>query len=94
MKINDFVDSDLNDVVKNHVINNFVRFLKENNVYDEYMENSDLNTNFIGDFIRYFTVNHPKLYIMNAFGWMGTKQGADFWEKLHSKWLKCDIKIL
>ena len=59
----------------------FTKFLKDNDAYDDFMEN-------IKD--RYskerMSILAPKYYITNAFVWAHTEQGSDYWKELSEKW--------
>lgn len=50
-----------------------IKFLEEENVLDLFIENNPCS---------------KAINISQAFVWTNTKQGADFWRKLHSKYYR------
>ena len=60
----------------------FIRFLKEEKCYLEYINNlSDVNFEF-------FINLNPKSLIGQAFTWCFTKEGYDYWVVKNIKWSK------
>lgn len=65
---------------KEKVENVFCAFLKENNVYETFLNQIHRN------FQNYLTATSPSLYITIAFDWRSTTEGEDFWRRISSKW--------
>lgn len=79
----------------------FVNFLQENNIFEEYFQNIDPDF-FVGFafFIKPFTAYknkqdllfknliRPSSFIYDVFKWEATKQGRNFWDKICFKWDK------
>lgn len=71
--------------------NYFIRFLKNNDIFFRYMKNAtSRNTiSFYWAFgINVFTKVTPIEYVDAAFSWEHAKEGFDYWDEIHSKWLK------
>ena len=65
----------------------FIRFLKNNNAYEEYMFNFK-NRNIPKISFIEFINNTPKTdYIYQAFPWHKTKGGIQKWSELSKKWV-------
>ena len=76
------------DITQKQLIRDFVSFLRKKNVFYQYF------TNFItyNSFIKEQQVPHAykdcgRLFIYNAFAWVATYEGDDFWCQLHFQWL-------
>ena len=71
----------------------FIKFLKDNNMYESYMfnfnkdfkyrQNFNLRNNGVKAFFE--KISH-KDYILRAFTWYESLGGAGVWELLHRKW--------
>ena len=76
-------------LTKAQIIAKFEEFLKENNCYEEFVENFDLNVAMksIDKFYSTYTEssNFDDL-VSGAFQWYQSEQGDEFWEELHKKW--------
>jgi hypothetical protein len=59
-------------------------YLKENNAYESFVENSV--ENFLNDIDVYneMKLENDIIYLGNAFNWRGTEQGNDYWYNLHN----------
>jgi len=74
----------------------FIQFLKDNNAYEKYMENSKIENqrwSVIGHYIKPNKIKETSKYkwIFGAFSWFNTKEREDFWEDLNNKWITiCD----
>ena len=73
-------------------INVFIRFLKEEDVYDLYVKN--IGYKRFKDYYAKGYIENPKLLIKGDFTWCYTKEGGKFWNEIHKKWLsKLPINI-
>ena len=74
--------------VKQH----FIHFLKDNNVYEQYILNFN-NRKKINKyyretpFIKYFKITNETLLITNAFYWLSSPEHYYFWYILNKKWM-------
>ena len=65
----------------------FIKFLKDNNVYEQYMFNVNKRKE------KYFTPKNFFLntlyvdFVSNAFTWKETLQGYGYWDKIENNWL-------
>ena len=69
----------------------FLRFLKIKNVYANFIYNSLTPYYKDGSFMFENTIESicnrmPSYYINDAFRWNKTKEGGEFWNKLHCEW--------
>ena len=68
----------------------FIRFLKENNTYGNYMyafENrEEIYRKRISNLKTFFTNYTPEQYLLCAFTWGNTKKGLQYWQNLDKKW--------
>ncbi len=72
----------------------FVQFLKDNKVYDKYMENFKVEKqewehpalfhDSVEDFI---DKNYHLFWVYMAFDWDKCPENFDFWEDIHTKWI-------
>ena len=68
----------------------FIRFLKDNNVYGNYMhafENRELYRKRISTLKTFFIYYTPEQYLLCAFDWGNTKEGWQYWRNLYDKWM-------
>ena len=69
----------------------FIRFLKQNNVYGNYMhafENrEEIYRKRISNLKTFFTNYTPEQYLLCAFTWGNTKEGLQYWCYLNTKWM-------
>ncbi len=65
----------------------FRTFLKENNALESYIHNFRINRK--DSYFFWHKEKDHSQFILAAFGWRGTPQGHDYWERLHNKWLMC-----
>lgn len=78
----------------------FIKFLKEEDVYEAYRYNFiTYGNNSLKDVIFHNKdlLNTSSIYyenlIMSAFTWAFTKEGVDFWSEIHKKWRKIVRKL-
>lgn len=80
--------------------NEFKRFLKQNNIYEDFFKYVDYN--FVCKEAFYLfpqcerynnkkdtlfkNINYPHVFVRDAFSWGKTKQGYEFWREIHAKW--------
>lgn len=69
----------------------FLRFLKIKNIYANFICNSSTPYYKDGSFMFENTIESicdrlPSYYINDAFRWDKTKEGLEFWNKLHCEW--------
>lgn len=87
----------------NKEIREFVKFLKDNNIYLQFKYYSS-NSKYWSESMPYeckrsspFYMNYnstPHYFIYYAFAWRNTDEGFDFWEQKHRAWCNiCDKKI-
>lgn len=60
----------------------FFRFLKTNNLYQEYINYFECFGHTPNELYNWM----PEDYVDNAFHWIETIQGHEFWAELHEKW--------
>jgi len=70
----------------------FIRFLKDNNAYEKYMENSMIKNQRWFSVHKYIEPNKIKElskydWIVKAFNWLNSKDGDAFWNDLNEKWM-------
>ena len=70
----------------------FIKFLKDNNVYEQYMFNFNNRTKISKyypkkTFTSYFETTDLYLAINNAFNWSDSPEHFRFWENLNTKWI-------
>lgn len=69
----------------------FVQFLKQHKILKEYLLNTRRYNSKTKQIIRLFNplydVENPKLYIINDFPWIDTKETSFFWHNIYHKWL-------
>ena len=84
------------------MIERFIEFLKENNVYEQFKRNVINNRckeediyNMIDGKLKFsdylkeaLKPSRPHLYASGLFVWMNTGEGWMFWNNIHSEWLK------
>lgn len=60
-------------------------FLKENDCYYQYIKNYN---NYNNEYYMPLTIlKYSYNLINNAFVWRETKEGFDYWEKIHNEWI-------
>ena len=71
----------------------FIHFLKDNNAYEEFIYNfnSKNGISYRSHFnfsqpTKYFPCSLRKDFIYNAFAWIDTTQGFDYWCRLSYNW--------
>lgn len=62
----------------------FLFFLNRNKAYDSFVEN--LTDSRLFSFFDSFADTNPKYYIVLAFSWQSTPEGAKYWDDLNDKW--------
>ena len=76
--------------------NKFIRFLKDNNIYEKFMycfnnrhcsEHVYFRTDKINSFINYVAVTHYGDLLFNCFHWEETKDGYEFWKQYCEMWI-------
>ena len=65
----------------------FIRFLKDNNAYEQYMFNFKNRNIPKISFIKFINNIHKIDYIYQAFPWHKTKGGIQKWSELSKKWI-------
>jgi len=71
----------------------FIQFLKDNDAYDKYMHNIQIENQRWEDIIEYIELEdlkkqNPSNWFFNAFNWVYQKEDSNYWDKLNKKWLK------
>lgn len=62
----------------------FAIFLMRNKAYGAFMRNfSSLDSSISFDDL---ATRHPRTYIIDAFNWASTPEGADYWRYLEDRW--------
>lgn len=84
--------------IKNMTTNKqqFIHFLKQNNVYEQFLTNFDKREsfrNFIYPKSKYLSEVEPLDFLNRAFTWCYTKEGHDFWYYLSIEWKDFYSKI-
>lgn len=74
--------------MKKYTFQKFIRFIKENNVYDKY-KNNVINDKCLISELKKFRMES---YISGAFDWLSSKEGIDFWVNMNDKWLNFSSK--
>lgn len=72
----------------------FMHFLNQNGIF--YVFATELyrqETKSIHDHVSMFS-NKPHLFIMEAFSWNGSFDGANYWAKIDDKWRKTLKRVL
>lgn len=71
----------------------FEKFLKDQNVYDAFMRNYEIQNEELNiswdSFINVFTKETTYYVLVQAFTWGFTIEGSVFWCEIHDKW--CEI---
>lgn len=73
----------------------FIKFLKQNNVYEQYMHNfikREEKRNKLCPKNQFFSKTEPEEYINKAFRYDLTKEGWLYWFKLSVEWRRYYIK--
>ena len=72
---------------------NFIKFLKDNNAYGQYLINFYKGESFRKTYcpagyhtIKYFFSLNRERYIVYAFNFATTCEGSNYWENLSNKW--------
>ena len=75
--------------------NDFLRFLKKNNIFETYMFNFNndkkyrmlLNPRLVNSTANCFfkTISFEN-YVLSSFEWLKTHEGGHFWDEVHQKW--------
>ena len=69
----------------------FLRFLKDNNIYYDFLYNfNEQNPPLI--WYEFLHKTHVRDYIIRAFCWEDTLEGYYFWNSYYTKWLKLLMK--
>ena len=72
----------------------FIHFLKQNNIYEQYIDNFDLEYSVTWDkcwektLKNFFEKMPPDQFINYSFNWAKTKEGSYFWADIDIKWRK------
>ena len=79
--------------MNNFLKQNFIHFLKQNNVHERFMYNFDHRHELFYEFQKinfkpYFEESIKHTLILHAFDWTSTSEGYRFWHEIHIKWLK------
>jgi len=91
----DFNDIDIDETESSLTDKEFVKFLKDNNIYDKFIYDLQQDINMRKK------KGHPYIevnnfcnetdyldYILGAFPWGNTPEGTDFWIRYNHKWVK------
>lgn len=62
----------------------FIRFLKDNNVYNNYIASISSSYSFYG--FKVFETHNCVAWLYEAFSWDDSSEGFTFWCKLDKKW--------
>ena len=68
-------------------VREFIRFLKEHNVYTSYKNYAFLRVD--NNICNHLNKIDPESYILSSFCWCETIEGHYFWRALHKEWLNC-----
>ena len=74
----------------------FIRFLKENNAYEEYIHNFNNRKeedNKVCPKNKFFSKTEPLDFIDSAFNWSNSHEHFLFWENLNGKWIDYIITL-
>jgi len=86
MNFNDWNEEEINYDDNSLTNKNFVEFLKDNNIYDQFIYNlKNYNSISLDDYCYKIYITS---YILDAFSWKHTKEGYDFWDEMSDKWIK------
>ena len=66
----------------------FIHFLKDNNVYEEFMYNFEHKKIDRTSFRQYINFTHSFDYIFRSFPWHKTKGGIKLWRTLSNQWIE------
>ena len=72
----------------------FLRYLKDNGIYNSYFNNLRSNRNEYNIFNSiyahnlkvFFSTCQPQFWLTDCFCWADQKEGNDFWENFHVGW--------
>lgn len=64
----------------------FIDFLKKENAFDSYVTN--FNERRKSAIIEWLNVKDPEDYIAEAFIWVISSEGCEYWNNLDEQWLK------
>ena len=67
-------------------INDFVSFLHENDCYDSFLKNCELNRARLGEDSKCYSIIVRLSTIDNGFVWSKTEQGHAYWSNIHRDW--------
>ena len=89
----DFGDIDMDETQRPTLTDqDFVDFLKENGIYDDFIYNMQNRTDGIykhwKDIDSFCDDVGRRQYVRDAFYWVGTSQGHVFWSNINNKWLE------
>lgn len=87
----------MNELMKNLMKKKFIKFLKENNVYERFMYNFEHREERFYkyqkiNFKTYFNGTHERCLLFSAFDWDSTSEGLRFWDEIDTKWVVYIIK--
>ena len=84
----DFSDIDVDETYDSPLTNKrFVMFLKDYGIHDKFIRNTKQDSKQWN--IKAFCDRvQPQFYITNAFFWLATPEGYDFWDRYDHLWLK------
>ena len=79
---------------KTNQIKLFIRFLKENKVYEKFIYNFDIyikhrrlrRRKCLFSFKNYMKDTEPEYYLFDSFEWVNTPEGGCFWADMDTKW--------
>ena len=80
---NVYIDETVHETIYDSPLtdNNFVKFLKDNNIYEKFMNNLVVPANMLCN-----GGSQPHSYILSAFSWEDTREGHDFWSMWNGVW--------
>ena len=76
--------------------NDFLRFLKKNNIFEAYMLNFNKDKKYRMLFNRklinstancFFKTINSQNYVCSSFEWYKTPEGDSFWNEINNKWM-------
>lgn len=85
-------NSKKNNITKQNIKQQFIQFLKQNNIYGKFINNFN-NRNKMSkyyhetSFMKYFKLTTDRYLIANAFPWVDSPEKFCFWEDMDDKWI-------
>jgi len=75
-------------MINNNIkVNIFILFLKDNNIYEEYiMEYKAYKRNTL-DVMEFLSSTYESMYLSDSFTWVSTRKGFTFWRNIDDEWM-------